>query len=209
TSTKKEGLANTTRAKATPDTSESAKVARQRREAHRQRKEDSPQQPHRWQLSLSGGCTSTNSKSSSNSSTTSIISSGSEPAEAQRHRRTSRQVSQYVWRTVRERTYTFLLGFDDELPSSSAHTPANPRACILRLYANEERSIPSIEGTREKLIEKHFDDITPAKNKRGVQPGSSIYRANTKLKFEVVATEGTNAGDTAQESVDNESQYGG
>ncbi|KYM86402.1 hypothetical protein ALC53_04102 [Atta colombica] len=141
TSTKREGLANTTKAKAAPDTSESAKVVRQRREAHRQRKEDSPQQPHRWQLSLSGGCTST-SKSSSNSSTTSTISSSSssnssssssssssggggnlppkaqnvahahpgiEPAEAQRHRRTSRQVSQYVWRTVRERTYTFLI----------------------------------------------------------------------------------------------------
>ncbi|KYN06953.1 hypothetical protein ALC62_02075 [Cyphomyrmex costatus] len=131
TSTKGEDLVNTTRAKATPD-SESAKVARQRREAHRQRKEDNPRQPHRWQLSLSGGCTSTSSKSSSNSSTTSISSSGGgggggggnlppkaqnvahahpgiEPAEAQRHRRTSRQVSQYVWRTVRERTYTFLV----------------------------------------------------------------------------------------------------
>ncbi|KYQ48469.1 hypothetical protein ALC60_12525 [Trachymyrmex zeteki] len=116
--------------------SESAKMVRQRREVHRQRKEDSPQQPHRWQLSLGGGCISTSSKSSSNSSTTSIITSSSssssssssggggnlspkaqnvahahpgiEPAEAQRHRRTSRQVSQYVWRTVRERTYSFL-----------------------------------------------------------------------------------------------------
>lgn len=66
-----------------------------------------------------------------------------------------------------------------------------------------------IGGTREKLIEKHFDDTTPAKNKRGVRrPGPSIYRANARLKFEA-ATEGTNAGDTAQESVDNESQYGG
>lgn len=31
---------------------------------------------------------------------------GIEPAEARRHRRTSRRVPQYVWRTVRERTYS-------------------------------------------------------------------------------------------------------
>lgn len=65
-------------------------------------------------------------------------------------------------------------GAADEIPSSSAHTMANPRACILRLHerGGDERSIPSIGGTREKLIEKHFDDTTSAKNKRGEwQPG--------------------------------------
>lgn len=101
----------------------------------------------------------------------------------------------------------------DEISSSSAHTSANPRACILRLRerGGDERLIPSIGWTREKLIEKHFDDTMPRRNKRDVRqpgPGSSIYRANAELKFEA-ATKGTNAGDMAQESVDNESQYGG
>lgn len=30
----------------------------------------------------------------------------------------------------------------------------------LRERGGDERSIPSIKGTRQKLIEKHFDDIT-------------------------------------------------
>lgn len=77
------------------------------------------------------------------------------------------------------RVFGFQLRFDNKrqrvltIPSSSAHTPANSRACISRLreQGGDERSIPSIEGTRAKLIEKHFD-TTSMKNKRSVRrPG--------------------------------------
>lgn len=89
----------------------------------------------------------------------------------------------------------------NEIPGSSARTPVDSRACILRLRERGEgtgRSIPSVAGTREKLIEKHFR-AGAKKNKRAATatsaagPRSSIYRANAKLKFDAAA-EGANAG---------------
>lgn len=97
-------------------------------------------------ISPSGGCTSsTSSRSSNNSSTTSTSSSSSggnlppkaqnvahahpgiEPAEAQRHRRTSRRVPQYVWRTVRERTYSSSWALENVLVPEHKHESVGTR----------------------------------------------------------------------------------
>jgi len=110
------------------------------------------------------------------------------------------------------RMFGFQLRFDDkrQRPPMRYQVQVLTRSACMHLETTQtrrdERSILSIGRTREELIEKHFDDTMQAKNKRDVRPGSSIYRANTKFE---AAMEGTNVGDTAQESVDNESQYGG
>jgi len=103
-----------------------------------------------------------------------------------------------------------------------ARTPADPRARILRLcerWGREtERSIPSIAGTREKLIEKHFrageeqargDDVGGGgggSDGRAFVPFIERTRSWSSMSRRKKRTQ---AGDTAQESVDNESQYGG
>lgn len=77
------------------------------------------------------------------------------------------------------RVFGFQLRFDDE--RQRLQTRYQVQVLIrrrIRVHAStrtrRERAINPVDigGTREKLIEKHFDDTTPAKNKRGVRrPG--------------------------------------